>query len=86
MVDVARRCAVEAALSITADCVQVHGALGFSWEHDAHLYLKRARRLAARRGGPNASRDAISDLMVEVAQGGAVELFPPIALANRMPA
>jgi alkylation response protein AidB-like acyl-CoA dehydrogenase len=25
---------------------QVHGGIGFSWEHDAQLYLKRAYRLA----------------------------------------
>jgi alkylation response protein AidB-like acyl-CoA dehydrogenase len=24
------------------DCVQVHGGIGFTWEHDAHLYLRRA--------------------------------------------
>jgi alkylation response protein AidB-like acyl-CoA dehydrogenase len=23
--------------------VQVHGGIGFTWEHDAHLYLKRIR-------------------------------------------
>ena len=22
---------------------QVHGGIGFSWEHDAHLYLRRAK-------------------------------------------
>ncbi|MNW23143.1 hypothetical protein D3C71_2250700 [compost metagenome] len=26
--------------------IQVHGGIGFSWEHDAQLYLKRAYRLA----------------------------------------
>jgi alkylation response protein AidB-like acyl-CoA dehydrogenase len=37
-----------AALSIDAffrtaeDCVQVHGGIGFTWEHDAHVYLRRA--------------------------------------------
>ena len=24
------------------DCVQVHGGIGFTWEHDAHVYLRRA--------------------------------------------
>ena len=34
--------------------IQVHGGIGFTWEHDAHLYLRRAAALAAvarRRGG-----------------------------------
>jgi alkylation response protein AidB-like acyl-CoA dehydrogenase len=28
---------------VTGDCVQVHGGIGFTWEHPAHLYLKRAK-------------------------------------------
>ncbi len=27
--------------------IQLHGGIGFTWEHDAHLYLRRARTLAA---------------------------------------
>jgi 3-oxochol-4-en-24-oyl-CoA dehydrogenase len=31
-----------------AQCnIQLHGGIGFTWEHDAHLYLRRARTLAA---------------------------------------
>jgi alkylation response protein AidB-like acyl-CoA dehydrogenase len=25
------------------ECIQIHGGIGFTWEHDAHLYLKRAK-------------------------------------------
>ncbi len=28
-------------------CIQVHGGIGFTWEHDAHLYLRRATALEA---------------------------------------
>lgn len=28
-------------------CIQLHGAVGFTWEHDAHLYLRRVQTLAA---------------------------------------
>jgi alkylation response protein AidB-like acyl-CoA dehydrogenase len=28
---------------VTAETVQMHGGIGFTWEHDAHLYFKRAR-------------------------------------------
>jgi alkylation response protein AidB-like acyl-CoA dehydrogenase len=77
-IDVARSCAVEAALRITADCIQVHGALGFSWEHDAHLYLKRARRIVGTLGDAHSARRSIGDLLAQVVQSGAGTLFPPI--------
>jgi hypothetical protein len=32
----------DAALETAKDCVQVLGGIGFTWEHDAHLYLRRA--------------------------------------------
>ena len=54
----------DAAYRIAADTIQLHGGIGFTWEHDAHLYFKRAtttrlllgdthrqRRLAADRAG-----------------------------------
>jgi alkylation response protein AidB-like acyl-CoA dehydrogenase len=28
-------------------CVQVHGGIGFTWEHDAHLFLRKAHALSA---------------------------------------
>src|SRR5271166_4407275 len=31
----------------TQDCVQVHGGIGFTWEHDANVYYRRALILAA---------------------------------------
>jgi alkylation response protein AidB-like acyl-CoA dehydrogenase len=33
------------------DCIQVLGGIGFTWEHDAHLYLKRAAAIRALTGG-----------------------------------
>jgi alkylation response protein AidB-like acyl-CoA dehydrogenase len=27
---------------VTGECIQLHGGIGFTWEHDAHLYFKRA--------------------------------------------
>jgi len=42
-----------AAVSIAKDCIQVLGGIGFTWEHDAHLYLRRA--LATRALVPPAS-------------------------------
>ncbi|MDV8071025.1 acyl-CoA dehydrogenase family protein [Rhodococcus sp. IEGM 1366] len=34
--------AAETALSTTAEAIQLHGGVGFTWEHDVHLYYKRA--------------------------------------------
>ncbi|KAA0017677.1 acyl-CoA dehydrogenase [Antrihabitans cavernicola] len=32
----------DAAVDCAQDCIQVHGGIGFTWEHDAHLYYRRA--------------------------------------------
>ncbi len=46
--------AASLALSAADECaqlnIQVHGGIGFTWEHDAHLYLRRATALEADRG------------------------------------
>lgn len=39
--------AAEAATRTAGECIQMHGGIGFTWEHDAHLYFKRARGNAA---------------------------------------
>jgi alkylation response protein AidB-like acyl-CoA dehydrogenase len=46
------RCA-EAALAITREAIQLHGAIGFTDDYDAGLYLKRALTLAAWLGHAN---------------------------------
>ena len=33
--------------TVSAETVQLHGGIGFTWEHDAHLYFRRARADAA---------------------------------------
>ncbi|HEV2673344.1 MAG TPA: acyl-CoA dehydrogenase family protein [Aliidongia sp.] len=78
--DTAASCAVEAALAATADAVQLHGAIGYAWDHDAHLYLKRARRLAANLGQPEAARARIAATLMQSLSHGAEFLFPPIAV------
>jgi alkylation response protein AidB-like acyl-CoA dehydrogenase len=44
---VAATVAVRAYLDNARMNIQVHGGIGFTWEHDAHLYLRRAQTLAA---------------------------------------
>ena len=40
-VSMAKACASEAALLAARVALQVHGAIGYTWEHDLHLWLKR---------------------------------------------
>ncbi len=42
----------DAFVSVAADNIQVHGGIGFTWEHPAHLYLRRARTDAQIFGAP----------------------------------
>jgi 3-oxochol-4-en-24-oyl-CoA dehydrogenase len=39
--------AADAAVSCTHECIQVLGGIGYTWEHDAHLYYRRAMTLRA---------------------------------------
>jgi acyl-CoA dehydrogenase len=42
----------EAYVAVAADTIQLHGGIGFTWEHDAHLYFKRAWTSAELLGRP----------------------------------
>jgi 3-oxochol-4-en-24-oyl-CoA dehydrogenase len=44
------------------DCIQVLGGIGFTWEHDAHLYLRRALAARALLGGSRAWRVRVAEL------------------------
>ena len=48
---VAALVAVDAAVSCAHECIQVLGGIGYTWEHDAHLYYRRALSLRALLGG-----------------------------------
>jgi alkylation response protein AidB-like acyl-CoA dehydrogenase len=39
----AKAYASDAFFHIAAENIQIHGGIGFTWEHDAHLYFKRAK-------------------------------------------
>ena len=45
------------------DCVQLHGGLGVTFEHDIHLYLRRHTLNRSLYGGPNVHRQMITDLL-----------------------
>jgi len=43
--------------------IQLHGGIGFTWEHDAHLYYKNAISQQALFGGPSAQLDRLSGML-----------------------
>ncbi len=58
---VAAAVSLDAAVDTAKDCIQVLGGIGFTWEHEAHFYLRRAlslrQILADRLIGAHASRN-----------------------------
>jgi alkylation response protein AidB-like acyl-CoA dehydrogenase len=54
--------ALDDAVENAKDCIQVLGGIGFTWEHDAHLYLRRALALRQLLGGTAAWRAREAEL------------------------
>jgi alkylation response protein AidB-like acyl-CoA dehydrogenase len=52
----------DAAVQAAQECVQLHGGIGFTWEHPAHLYLKRAKADSIAFGTAGAHRAALAAL------------------------
>ncbi len=50
---IAAAAAIEAVTANAKDCIQVLGGIGITWEHDAHLYLRRAYGIAQALGQSN---------------------------------
>lgn len=55
--------AADAYAAIAEDCLQLHGGIGFTRAHDAHIHLKRAKLNQALLGGSDAARDAAAHLV-----------------------
>ncbi len=51
------------AVHAAEECVQLHGGIGMTWEHPAHLYLKRAKADAIALGTAGAHRRLLADLL-----------------------
>jgi alkylation response protein AidB-like acyl-CoA dehydrogenase len=62
-VALAKSACCEAAVAAAQECVQLHGGIGFTWEHPAHLYLKRAKAASVTFGTPGAHREALAGLV-----------------------
>jgi alkylation response protein AidB-like acyl-CoA dehydrogenase len=64
-VSVAKSKASDVARDVTAAMIQFHGGIGYTWEHDAHLFFKRAKRLEYAFGDSAAHRERIARLVVD---------------------
>lgn len=58
---VAKAYCSDAYYRVAAENIQVHGGIGFTWEHDAHLYFRRAKSAQQLLGDPRLHRNRIAD-------------------------
>ncbi|MEO5874653.1 MAG: acyl-CoA dehydrogenase family protein [Streptosporangiaceae bacterium] len=57
----ARSYVSDAYFQVAGETIQIHGGIGFTWEHDAHLFFKRAKSSQLLFGTPAAHRSKIAD-------------------------
>jgi alkylation response protein AidB-like acyl-CoA dehydrogenase len=62
-VAVAQSYCSELAVRAAESCMQLHGGIGFTWEHPVHLYLKRAKADLLAFGRPDQHRAALATLV-----------------------
>lgn len=60
----AKSFAADTAFRCAADMIQLHGGIGFTWDHDAHLYFKRARALQGLLGDGAWHRERIAAMIL----------------------
>jgi len=73
---IAQATASAAFARVATDTIQVHGGIGFTWEHQAHLYFKRATTDAALLGTPEQHRSRVAELVLDTASA---ERVPRVA-------
>ncbi|MGU3653316.1 acyl-CoA dehydrogenase family protein [Mycolicibacterium sp. A43C] len=66
LVSVAKAYVAERAPVMLQDCVQLHGGIGVTWEHDLHLFLRRATLNRAMFGSPEEHHRAVFELSRKV--------------------
>jgi alkylation response protein AidB-like acyl-CoA dehydrogenase len=54
--------------------IQVHGGIGFTWEHDAHLHLRRALAVRALLGGDAPARDVFDYTAAGISRASSLDL------------
>lgn len=62
---VAKAFCADAFFKCAGDAIQLHGGIGFTWEHDAHLFFKRARASMNLLGDPIHQRERVAKLLFD---------------------
>ncbi|PKV99988.1 alkylation response protein AidB-like acyl-CoA dehydrogenase [Amycolatopsis echigonensis] len=62
--------ATEAAQRAAGDALQVHGGIGFTWEHPSHVFLKRTRARRSLFGSPARQLDSLGARLFAAPTGG----------------
>lgn len=63
---VAKMVCSEAFLQVALDNMRIHGGIGFTWEHDAHLFVRRAKVTQLTFGDPDYHAQRLATLVSEV--------------------
>jgi len=64
-VAVAKAKASDTGALVTGAMIQYHGGIGYTWEHEAHFFYKRAKRLAGTHGTADDHRARIAELTID---------------------
>jgi alkylation response protein AidB-like acyl-CoA dehydrogenase len=62
LASVAKAYVVERSLAMGQDCIQLHGGIGVTWDHDLHLYLRRLVQDASQWGTASEHRERVAVL------------------------
>ena len=77
----AKAYASDAGTRVTGASLQVHGGIGFTWEHDLHLWLKRASADAVMFGDARWHRERVAQMVID-RPGATAHPSPALAAAK----
>jgi alkylation response protein AidB-like acyl-CoA dehydrogenase len=55
---------------VAADGIQIHGGIGFTWEHDIHLFYKRLLTLQESGGGSTDQLEELASIVLDELSAG----------------
>jgi alkylation response protein AidB-like acyl-CoA dehydrogenase len=63
LASLAKAAAADTYMRVAASTIQIHGGIGFTWDHDTHLWFKRAKSSEVLLGDPNYHRELMLQRM-----------------------